>query len=161
MKKALAKRSEVTAFDRVEAAWSSLEQYFASNATIERVFRDFRGKFKDSPAHIITVELVAGLSPPKFKTKVATALDMKGCWKAHPDLVYSVAREAAEAWATVEQADKLRSVHSCPSCRASVQCQGGKRSSSRARRSGFECSLWRIEAAWQLLELREGGSQDG
>ena len=28
--------------------------------------------------------------------------------------MYSVAREAAEAWATVEQADKLRCVQSCP-----------------------------------------------
>ena len=39
---------------------------------------------------------------------------MKGCWKEHPDLVYSVAREAVGAWATVEQADKLRGIQSCP-----------------------------------------------
>ena len=45
---------------------------------------------------------MAGSNPPEFKTKVATALDMEGCWKEHSDLVYSVAREAAEAWPTVE-----------------------------------------------------------
>ena len=112
VKKALALRSEVTAFGRVEAAWSSLEKYFTLNASIERVFRDSRGRFKSGPAHIITVELTAGLHPPEFKTKVATARDMKGSWKEHPDLVYSVAREAAEAWATVEHADKLRRVQS-------------------------------------------------
>ena len=78
------------------AARTSFEEYSAFDATIDRAFRDFHGQFKDSPAHIITVELVAGLNPPEFETKVATALDMKGCWKAHPDLVYSVAREAAE-----------------------------------------------------------------
>ena len=114
MKKALAPRSEVTALDRVEAAWSSIEEYFALNASIERVFRDSRGRFKSDPAHIITAELVAGLNPPEFKTKVATALDMKESWKEHPDLVYSVAREAAEAWAAVEHADKLRRVQSRP-----------------------------------------------
>ena len=32
---------------------------------------------------------------------------MNGSWKEHPDPVYSVAQEAAEAWVTVEQADKL------------------------------------------------------
>ena len=37
---------------------------------------------------------------------------MKRSWKGHPDLVYSVTREAAEAWATVEQADKLSCVQS-------------------------------------------------
>ena len=37
----------------------------------------------------------------------------------------------------------------------------GKRSSSRARRTGVESSLWRFEVTWQLLELREAGSQDG
>ena len=44
--------------------------------------------------------------------EVATALAIKGGWKEHQDLVYSVAREAAEPWATVEQADKLRRVQS-------------------------------------------------
>ena len=58
-------------------------------------------QIKSSPTHI-------------FTTKVATALNMKGCWKEHPDLVYSVAREVAETWKTVEQADKLRRVQSRP-----------------------------------------------
>ena len=80
----------------------------------ERVFRGFRGRFKSGSAHIITAKLVAGLNRPEFKTKVATALDMKGCWKEHSDLVYSVAREAAKAWATVEQANKLCRVQSRP-----------------------------------------------
>ena len=97
VKKALAPWSEVIALDRVEAAWRSLEEHLALNASIERVFRDSRGRFKSGPAHIITAEMAAGLNPPEFKTKVATALDMKRCWKEHPDLVYSVAREAAEA----------------------------------------------------------------
>ena len=55
---------------------------------------------------------MARLHPPEFKTKVATALDMEGSWKEHPDLMYSVAREAAEAWATSAEADKLRRVQS-------------------------------------------------
>ena len=38
VKKALAPRSEVTALDRLEAALSSLEEYLAMNASIERVF---------------------------------------------------------------------------------------------------------------------------
>ena len=57
---------------------------------------------------------MAGLHPPEFKTKVTAALDMKACWKEHPDIVYSVAREATEAWATVEQAEKLPRVQSRP-----------------------------------------------
>ena len=38
-------------------------------------------------ARHITAELVAGSHPPGFKTKVVTALDIKGSWKEHPDLV--------------------------------------------------------------------------
>ena len=78
-----------------------VEEYFALNAIIERVC---------GPAHIITVELMAGLHPPEFKTKIATALDMKKSWKENPDLVYSIVREATEARVIVEQADKLRRV---------------------------------------------------
>ena len=66
------------------------------------MFRDSRGRFKSVPVRIITAKLMAGLHPPEFKTKVATALNMKESWKEHPDLVYSVVREAVEAWATVE-----------------------------------------------------------
>ena len=92
----------------------SLEEYFALNASVECVFRDFRSRFKSGPVHIITVELVAGLNPPEFKIKVSTVLDIKGGWKKDPDFVYSVVREAAEAWVTVEPADKLRRVQSHP-----------------------------------------------
>ena len=67
LKKTLAPRSEVTALDRVEAVWSSLEEYFAWNASIERMFRDSRGKFKSSPAHTITAEMVAGLHRSELK----------------------------------------------------------------------------------------------
>ena len=112
VKKALASRSEVTALDRVEAAWSSLEEYLTLISSIERVFGDSRGRFNISLACIITAELVAGLHLPEFKTKVATALDMKGSWKKNPDPWYSVAREAVESWATVEKADKLCRVQS-------------------------------------------------
>ena len=49
MKKALAPRSEVTAIDRVEATWSFLAEYFALNASIERVFRHSRGRFNKPP----------------------------------------------------------------------------------------------------------------
>ena len=80
------------------------------------MFRDSRGRFNSGPACIITAELVAGLNPSEFKSKVATALGMKGSWKEHPNLVYSVAREGAEAWATVEQADMLRRVQFCAKC---------------------------------------------
>ena len=97
MKKALAPRSETSALDRVEAAWSFLEEHFALNVGIERVFRDCRGRFNSGPVRIITVELVAGLHPPEFKTKVPTALDKKGRRKKYPDLAYSVGREAEEA----------------------------------------------------------------
>ena len=93
----------------MEAAWSSLEEYFALNASIERVFRDSRSRFQSGPAHILTAELliVAGVQLPEIKTKIATAVDIKGSSKEHPDLLNSVAREAAEAWAIVEQANKL------------------------------------------------------
>ena len=153
MKKALALRSEVTALDRVEAAWSSLEEYFALNASIERVFQDYRGRFKSGPAHTITAELVARLHSPEFKTKVATALDLKGSWKEYPDLVYSVAREAAEAWATIEQADKLRRVQSRPKGaiarmgsakeeKGPVVGRGGQGSSARSGDSKPRGSSW-------------------
>ena len=112
VKKVLVLRSEVTALDRVG---TSIEKYFALNARIDRVFGESRGCFFDGLACIITVELMVGLHPPEFKAKVATALEMKGSWKEHPDLLYSVAREVAEAWETAEQADRLR-------CRASRQC---------------------------------------
>ena len=112
VKKALAPRSEITALGRVGAVWSSLETHFELNVSIERVFRHFRDRFRSGPAHIITAELVAGLNLPELKTKVATALDMKGSWKEHPDLVYSVERETAEGWETVEQTIKLRHVQS-------------------------------------------------
>ena len=75
MKKALAPRSEETALDRVEATWTSFEECFAMNASIERVFPGSRGRIKNGPAHLITVELVAGSHPLDVKTKVATALD--------------------------------------------------------------------------------------
>ena len=97
VKKALSPQPEVTAFDIVQAAWSSLEQHFALNASIERAFRYSRGRFESGPAHIITAELMAGLNRPELKAKVTTALDMTGSWKGHPHLVYSVARVAAEA----------------------------------------------------------------
>ena len=88
VKKTLASRSKIIALDRAGAAWSFLEEYFALNASIERVFRYCHGRFKSDTAHIITVELVAGLHPPEFKTKVVSALDVRGSWKEHPDLVY-------------------------------------------------------------------------
>ena len=114
VRKALVPRLEVTALDRVEGAWSSLEEYFALSASIERVFRGSRGRFKYGPAHIITAELVAGLNPPEFKTKVAT----------------------------VEQADKLHRVQSRPKGVVRVGSakegkksgvgRGGQRSSARS-----------------------------
>ena len=79
VKKALALPSEVTALDRVEAAWYSLGEYFALNAKIERVFRYSRGRLKSGSAHILTAEPVAGLNPLEFKTKVAAALDIMLC----------------------------------------------------------------------------------
>ena len=113
-KKILAPQSDVTSLDRVEAEWSSLEEHFALNANIEHAIQNSRGRFKNGPAHITTAELVAKLNSPEFKTKIATALDIKGSWKEHPDLVYSVVREAPEVWASVQQADKLRHVQSRP-----------------------------------------------
>ena len=78
VKKALSARSEVTSLDSVEAVRDSLEEYFALNASIERVFRNSHCRLRSGPAHIITAELVVGLHPPEFKTKVATALDVTG-----------------------------------------------------------------------------------
>ena len=69
---------------------------------------------------------------------------MKGCWKELTDLVYSVAREAAEAWATDEQANNLRRVQSRPKGvvtrvgsakkeeKSTVVGRGGQRSSARS-----------------------------
>ena len=122
--------------NRVKAAWSSFEESFALNASIERMFRDSRGRFKTGPAHIIMMELVAVLKLSELLTEVATALDIKGCWKEHPDLVYTVAREAAEAWATIEQADKFRRVQSHP--KGAVARVGSAKEEKRAavRRGG-------------------------
>ena len=104
-----------------------------------------------------------GLHRPEFKAKVVTALDMKGSWKRHPNLVYSVAREAAEAWMTVEQTEQLRRVQSRP--KGTLARVGSaneeKITVDRTTRTGVESSIWRFEAVWQLLQLREGGSQDG
>ena len=169
--KDLAPRSEVTALDRMEAAWSSLEEYFALSASNERVFRDSRGRFKSGPAHIITAELVAWLNPPEFKTKVVTALDLKVGWKEHQDLVYSVAREAAEAWATVEQADKLRRVQSRPKGalarvgsakeeKGAVVGQGGQGSSTRSGDSKSRGSCWNCGKGHRMADCttkRVGG----
>ena len=131
-------------------------------ASIERAFPDSRGRFKRGPVHIITAELVAGLHLPGFKAKVATALDLKESWKGHPDLVYSVSQEAPEAWATVDQTDKLRRVQfRAKGAVARVGSAKEGKTGGRARRAGVECSLWRFEAARQLPELREGGSQNG
>ena len=63
VRKILAPRLEITALDRMEAARSSVEEYFALNANIERMFQDSRGKFKRGPAHTTTAELVTGLRP--------------------------------------------------------------------------------------------------
>ena len=153
VKKVFAPWSKVTALDRVAAAWSSLEEYFALNRSIERVFRHSRGKLKNSPAHIIMAKLVAGLNPPDFKATVTTVLALKGCWKEHPGLVYSVAREAAEAWVTVEQADKLRRVQSRPKGavarvgsakeeEGAVVGRGGQESSARSGDSKPRGSCW-------------------
>ena len=79
------------------------QEIFYLNASIERVFQYSRCRFNSGSARIITAELVARLHPPGSKNKVATAIDMtKGGWKWHPDLVYSVLREAVETWETVE-----------------------------------------------------------
>ena len=90
----------------------SLEEYFALNASTERVFRGFRGRFKRSPTCIITAELVVGLHRPEFKIKAATTLDMKRSWKEYPDIVYSVAREAAKTRATFEQVNRFCCIQS-------------------------------------------------
>ena len=120
------------------------------------MFRDSCGRFKNGPAHINTAELVAGFSPPEFKTKMATFLDMKGSWKEHPDLVYSVAREAVEAWANVEQVDKPRRVQSRPKV-AVARVGSEKEKQGAVVRRG----VLHDEATWQHLKLREGGLQAG
>ena len=107
VRKALASRNEPTAMGRVEGQWGALEEFFAENASAERAFRD-DDIFKPGPANIITKELLAGLTPPEFKSKVLNMLHMKGGWKEDPGLVYDTAREAAEAWKTVEAADRQR-----------------------------------------------------
>ena len=151
--KVLAARSKVAALDRVEAAWSSLEENFAFNESIVCVFRDSCGRFlKKGSAHTNTTELVAGFNPPELKTKMATFLDMKRSWKKHPDLVYSVAREAVEAWTTVEQADKLRRVQSRPKV-AVARVGSDKEKQGAAVGRG----VLHVKATWQHLELREGG----
>ena len=163
VKKALVPRSEITALDRVGAVWSSLETYFELNINIERVFRHFRDRFRSGPAHIITGELVAELNLPEFKTKVATALDMKGSWKEDPDIVYSVAREAAEGWETVEQANKIRRaqsrtngtvarVGSAKDRKRAVVGRGGQWSGARSGDSKPRESCW---------NCRKERSQDG
>ena len=59
---------------------------------------------------------------------------------------------------TVEQADKLRRVKSREKgAVARVVSAKEENTAGVGRSGGIECSLWRFEAAWQLLELREGG----
>ena len=117
------------------------------------MFQDSRGRFESNPARIITAELVVGLHPVEFIAKVATALDMKGGWDEHPDLVYSIAREAAEAWASVAHADKLRRAQSRPkgavarvgSAKEEKTAgigRGGQRSSARFGDSKPRGSCW-------------------
>ena len=55
----------------MESAWSSLEEYFALNASIERVFRDSRGSFNSGPERI-TVKLVTGLHTAEFTSEQET-----------------------------------------------------------------------------------------
>ena len=96
---------------------------------------------------------MAGLYPPEFETKVATVLDLQGCWKDHPDIVHLVAREAAEGGATVEQTDKLRRVQSRPKGaiarvgsakeeKGEVIGQGGQGSRTRSGDSKSRGSCW-------------------
>ena len=41
-------------------------EYFASSASIERVFRDYRARLKSDPAHVIMAELVVGFIAAKL-----------------------------------------------------------------------------------------------
>ena len=88
-----------------------------------------------------------------MRTKIATDLDMKGSWKVHRELVYSVAPEAAEAWATVKQADTLRRIQ--PRRKDAVERvgsakegsiagvgRGGQRSNARSGDSKPRDSSW-------------------
>ena len=68
MKKALALLSEVTALDRVEAAWRTLEEHFVLNTSIERVFRYSRGRCKSGPAHTIMADV--GVKPARIQNSV-------------------------------------------------------------------------------------------
>ena len=69
VKKALATRSEVTALDRVEAAWSSLKEYCALNSSIERVFRYSRGRSKRRPVTYHHGGAGGGVKPARIQNK--------------------------------------------------------------------------------------------
>ena len=112
---------------------------------------------------MITTGLMAGLQPPEIKTSVATALDIKrGSWGEHPDLVYSVAREAAVAWAIIEQADKLRRVPSRVKGVIAGAVSAKEEKAAGKRRGGQGSSArGRFRAVQQLLKLRKGVLQHG
>jgi len=99
--------SAPTALERVDGVLGELEAYF-ENPSASAVFRDSHGKYLSGPARIITRSFVAGLKPREFKSKIEGVLDMRAGWKTDPDQLFDIAREAAIAWRTVEQADRIR-----------------------------------------------------
>ena len=102
--------NERTATDRVDAVQSRLETFF-ENPSVERVFRDDKGKYKHGLASIVISNkaFVVGLHSSEFKVKVQHELDMRPSLKDKPDDFFVTVRDAAVDWRTVDFADKRRS----------------------------------------------------
>ena len=81
--------------------------------------------------------------------------------KEHPGVVYSVAREAAEAYATDEHANKLHCVQSRPKDAVARVGSAKKEKEDGVGRGGQGSSAHSGDFARQLLELRTEGSQNG
>ena len=99
--------SEATAVDRINDVQSRLKEYF-ENLSATRVFLDTLGAYKRGRAAVTGKALVAGLNPPEFKLKIEHQLEIRGAWKDKPKEVFSLVREVAVAWHTVEMGDKQR-----------------------------------------------------
>ena len=64
------------------------------------------GVVQEGPSRVITGVFMAGLHPPEYKTRVENAPQMRAGWTDDPDVMFEVAKEAAEEWRVVKQADK-------------------------------------------------------
>ena len=91
---------------------------------------------------MITGAFMAGLHPPEYKIRVENAFQMRAGWKNDPDVVFEVAKQAAEECCIVEQADKHREqqLHDKSASSGGKVSNASKDSRSEGARFGAEAS---------------------